>query len=316
MGDEGYWKPEKPATYPPFLTHFPPPLAESLAFLVEFYFPWHLLWPLIAYVCWYNSYIDLPSIAQGGAIYAFLYIFLRNEILLWAQNGFWHYLLYIRKIKNLDGKYLKSWDTKNKKFLFGDQVYDNVFWCSTSGVFVWTVYEFVFLQQWARGNISTVYFDFWSRPFYSLFLLALIPWWRHFHFYWVHRLIHIPVLYKACHYLHHKNKNPMPWSGLSMHPLEHVFYYSGPLIYLFIPHHPIHMMYEAIHAALSPAGGHSGFNGPVFDGKLAQGSYHHFLHHWYFECNYGTESVPLDKWFGTFRDGDKVGTKLQSKEHK
>merc|ERR1711871_465574 len=28
----------------------------------------------------------------------------------------------------------------------------------------------------------------------------------------------------------------------------------------------------------------------------------HYLHHARFECNYGSGSVPLDNWFGTFRD--------------
>ena len=32
-------------------------------------------------------------------------------------------------------------------------------------------------------------------------------------------------------------------------------------------------------------------------------SYFHYLHHRYFECNYGEASIPLDKWFGSFRDG-------------
>lgn len=35
------------------------------------------------------------------------------------------------------------------------------------------------------------------------------------------------------------------------------------------------------------------------------------------ECNYGEAGIPLDKWFGTFRDGlpDGVGAKLKE-EHK
>ena len=33
--------------------------------------------------------------------------------------------------------------------------------------------------------------------------------------------------------------------------------------------------------------------------------YFHYLHHRYFECNYGELTSPLDKWFGTFHDGTK-----------
>ena len=34
------------------------------------------------------------------------------------------------------------------------------------------------------------------------------------------------------------------------------------------------------------------------------GDYFHYLHHKYFECNYGGDGMlPLDRWFGTFHDG-------------
>ena len=33
----------------------------------------------------------------------------------------------------------------------------------------------------------------------------------------------------------------------------------------------------------------------------------HYLHHKYFEVNYGDGLIPLDKWFGTFHDGTKAG---------
>ena len=32
-------------------------------------------------------------------------------------------------------------------------------------------------------------------------------------------------------------------------------------------------------------------------------NYFHYLHHRYFTVNFGHESVPLDKWFGSFHDG-------------
>lgn len=52
--------------------------------------------------------------------------------------------------------------------------------------------------------------------------------------------------------------------------------------------------------------------GPVLNGKLPTGSYFHYLHHRYFECNYGEATLPLDKLFGTFHDGlpAGVGAKL------
>jgi len=133
--------------------------------------------------------------------------------------------------------------------------------------------------------------------------LAAIPFWREFHFYWIHRLIHWKPLYKHVHYLHHKNINPNPWSGMAMHPVETTIYLSVALIHWVVPSHPFHFLFDIQHAALGPACGHHGFEGPILEGKWPTGSYFHYLHHRYFECNYGEATLPLDKWFGTFRDG-------------
>jgi sterol desaturase/sphingolipid hydroxylase (fatty acid hydroxylase superfamily) len=36
-------------------------------------------------------------------------------------------------------------------------------------------------------------------------------------------------------------------------------------------------------------------------------AYAHYLHHKYFEVNYGDALIPLDKWFGTWHDGSSEG---------
>ncbi len=53
--------------------------------------------------------------------------------------------------------------------------------------------------------------------------------------------------------------------------------------------------------------------------KWPTGSYLHYLHHRYFECNYGAPVLAgsTGRWFHTFRDGtpDGEGSRLQ-KEHR
>ena len=56
-------------------------------------------------------------------------------------------------------------------------------------------------------------------------MLAL-PVFRDFHFYFAHRLIHVRSLYVYVHSLHHRNSDPEPFSGMSMHPVEHIYYLS------------------------------------------------------------------------------------------
>ena len=73
-------------------------------------------------------------------------------------------------------------------------------------------------------------------------LFFLVPFIHEVGFYFAHRLLHWPPLYEVAHKLHHRNTNPGPWSGLSMHPIEHVIYFSTILLFFLIPSHPIHMI--------------------------------------------------------------------------
>ena len=96
-----------------------------------------------------------------------------------------------------------------------------------------------------------------------------------------------------------------PWSGLSMHPIEHVIYFSTILLFFFIPSHPIHMINLASRLGVAPAQGHTGFDRLAMgdDATMDVSYYAHYLHHKYFEVNYSDGMVPLDKWFGSFHDG-------------
>ncbi len=182
-------------------------------------------------------------------------------------------------------------------------MWDNVFWSLVSGCLIWTGYEAVTLWMFANGRIP--YVDWRVHPVYCVLLMFAIPFLRLFHFYFVHRLIHWKPLYNASHYLHHKNINIGPWSGLSMHPIEHLLYFSGVLLHWVIPSHPVHAIFHLIHAGVSPALGHAGFHKLVTkeESGLMADNYFHYLHHRYFTVNYGHEAVPLDKWFGSFHDG-------------
>eukprot|EP01006_Ploeotia_vitrea_P049795 TRINITY_DN67377_c3_g1_i1.p1 TRINITY_DN67377_c3_g1~~TRINITY_DN67377_c3_g1_i1.p1 ORF type:complete len:317 (+),score=-2.86 TRINITY_DN67377_c3_g1_i1:15-965(+) len=308
------WRPDYPVTYAPLFCWPPRPVA-----LFNWFFcwpgylqPWNAIYLMVTVLSVQATNPDIEACAtiQFGWV---LQLFVRNLVLLWIFAGGWHWLLYQKKVNGLTQKYDKRWpETNSSKFLFKDQVYDNVFWSCTSGVGVWTLYEALYLYCCAN-RLVPVYTNWWAAALYSCALLHIIPIWREFHFYFIHRLIHWKPLYRSVHYLHHRNVNPTAWSGLSMHPVEHLFYFSVVLIHFVVPSHPIHFFFNAQHTALTPAGGHHGFEGPVGkDGKIPTGSYFHYLHHRYFECNYGEATIPLDYWFGTFRDGKSAGKNLKA----
>jgi sterol desaturase/sphingolipid hydroxylase (fatty acid hydroxylase superfamily) len=313
----GEWRPSYPIRYAPL---FAWPLRAAP--LLKWLFGWPgFLWPvnlsllLISAVSWYFTQPDVARCAsfEFGWI---AQIWLRNQVMMWLYYGGFHWWLYLRKGEGLRKKYDANWPAQNSRlFLFRDQVYDNVFWTAGVAGLVWTGYEVV--GVWLYANQLIPWLSWARHPGWFVAWFFVIPFWREFHFYWVHRLIHWKPLYKHVHYLHHKNSNPNAWSGMAMHPVETIIYLSVCCIHWIVPSHPIHFLFDLQHAALGPANGHHGYEGPIVNGKLPTGSYFHYLHHRYFECNYGESTVPLDRWFGTFRDGlpDGAGAKLPE-EHK
>ena len=106
--------------------------------------------------------------------------------------------------------------------------------------------------------------------------------------------------------MHHKNVNPGPWSGLAMHPIEHFIYFSFFIIFFIVPSHPFHFYFLYGIFLFAPAvHGHSGYEKLMVNKKngVGTGGHAHYLHHKYFECNYGDGNLPLDRWFGTLHDG-------------
>jgi len=188
-------------------------------------------------------------------------------------------------------------------------VHDNMFWSLGSGVLQVTVLQVLVMWLMANGYVPTI--NLTSNPILFIAGLMLLPIWSAFHFYWVHRLLHVPFLYKRVHALHHRNVNIGPWSGLSMHPVEHLLYLSSLLIHCVIPSHPIHLYFHVIYLAPGAAMTHTGYEDLLIKDKrkLALGTFYHQLHHRYYECNYGNQEMPWDRWFGTFHDGSDEGTK-------
>ncbi|MDA9009452.1 sterol desaturase family protein [Alphaproteobacteria bacterium] len=236
------------------------------------------------------------------------YVYARNLILMTVVTTALHLYFHTWKKQGMVKKYDPRQLAKNNGlYNFRSQLWDNVFWTLASGVTVWTAYEVLVL--WAMANGYAPMLSWSEHPVLFVFLLFMIPIWSSFHFYWVHRLLHWPPLYKIAHSLHHRNVNVGPWSGLSMHPIEHIIYLSAALIHFVVASHPIHLFFNMQWAALAAATSHVGFESVVIRDKnrLNLGAFHHQLHHRYFECNYGNAEMPWDKWFGSFNDGTAAG---------
>jgi len=304
--ERGFWQPEGGTAPPNPVFAWPPKPGKVLKWLFGFpgyLFPWNVIYMGLAIVTWLYFQPGLDRCVEFKPDWI-LEMFVRNIVMLVVITSLWHIKLWSIKTQGMKYKYTTEWMAKGKKkFLWSSQLWDNVFWTVVSGGTIWTAYEV--LMMWAYANEIIPYLDPRVHPVYFILLLCSIQLWRLFHFYIAHRILHWPPLYKASHYLHHKNINIGPWSGMAMHPIEHVLYFSCILIHWVVPSHPIHMLMNAQHAALTPAQGHVGFEKIDLKGTkgVAAASYFHQLHHRYFECNYGESDIPFDHWFGTAHDG-------------
>jgi sterol desaturase/sphingolipid hydroxylase (fatty acid hydroxylase superfamily) len=301
----GEWRPEV-LPKPGVLFDWPPRPAAIARYLFApegFLWPYNLLVFLIALASW--LWLTPGEARTAHLTFGWIgLLWLRNAALLLIVYGGVHLWLYVARAQGTRFKYTSRWlATDDRKFLFRHQLWDNVFWTLVSGCTFWTAYEG--LTLWAYANHIIPRVEWGAHPIWCTLLVALVVLFRLFHFYWAHRLIHWKPLYGPIHSLHHKNVNVGPWSGLAMHPLEHLVYFSCVLIHWVVPSHPVHAMFNLAHAALTPVLSHVGFHKLVGRGErgLMNDNYFHYLHHRYFTVNFGGEAVPLDQWFGTFHDG-------------
>ena len=128
--------------------------------------------------------------------------------------------------------------------------------------------------------------SFSASPLWFMVFFVVIRFWQSIHFYWIHRLMHVPMLFRKVHHVHHRNINTGPWSGLSMHPVELLFF-SGILIHFVPPSHPVHLIFHMSALSLGAVYSHSDFAKLLIRAREAMnaGSFHQQLRHRYFECN-------------------------------
>ncbi len=304
--ERGNWRPDYLKEMPAPWLWPPRPLGILRWFFgwPGYLWPWYAIYLGVAVLAWYFLTPPLAEMATFEAWWIAL-IFARNLGLAIFFFGGMHLYLYVFKAQGTDYRYSSRIEQpRGRSRLFGSQVRENVFWSLASGVTIWTAYEAV--TWWLYANEIIPYLDFAENPAWFVILMVLIPLFRDVHFYLTHRLLHWKPLYRLAHYLHHRNINIGPWSGLSMHPIEHLIYFSGVVVHWVIATHPLHAMFHLVHMGLSPAGGHSGYDRFGTEGgrSLSIGLYMHYLHHQYFECNYGSDEMPIiDKLMGTYHDG-------------
>ena len=138
------------------------------------------------------------------------------------------------------------------------------------------------------------------------------------YFYWIHRMMHHPKIYRKVHLIHHKSTNPSPWTAYAFHPLEALLEAGiAPLIAFTIPVYRnaffIFMLFQIIYNVY----GHLGYElypknfHKTKIGHWVNTSVAHNQHHKLFYGNFGLYTLIWDRWMGTLReDYEKTFSKI------
>lgn len=159
---------------------------------------------------------------------------------------------------------------------------------------------------WSEG-MTAVYSDITEYPlWYFPLSILLVLFLQDTYYYWIHRWMHIPRVYKYFHKVHHQSVHTSVWTSFSFHPLETVLQAAIlPLIIIFLPLNTWAVLVILIIMTVSATINHAGVEiypegqyGKWF-GKLVIGASHHDQHHRRFLCNYGLYFTIWDRLMKT-----------------
>ena len=225
----------------------------------------------------------------------FLIIFIRFLIV----SGVYHYTFFILFRKKFDKRILDHTPLKKK------QLFKELYWSAISGL-IFAFFAIAIYLLWSMGY-TAIYLDINDYPLWYLpigvFMTLFI---QDTYYYWIHRWMHKPSVYRYIHKIHHKSVHTSVFTAFSFHPFETVLQaIILPLIVLFIPLHFYAFLFTLLIMTISATINHAGVEiypsgkyGKWF-GKWVIGASHHDKHHRKFNYNFGLYFTFWDKWMGT-----------------
>lgn len=147
----------------------------------------HALEFSVALLCWLFLFpLTFPDAHQWQFQWVFR-VFLFNVVCEFVVYSFWHWMT-----QSASGPYAQgalrerkfnpksAYEEKDQQHLTREIIFTTLGWLQSAFI------QCVFMWLWASGRLP-FYADFWSRPFFSMFILLGVTYWREFHFYWVNK---------------------------------------------------------------------------------------------------------------------------------
>lgn len=234
---------------------------------------------------------------------AILYVVITGRYLL--VSGFFYLFFY---------KWFRErWQNRKlgKRDYTKMQLRREVKWSMISGT-CFAVMGAVLLLLFQKGY-TRVYLDIFDYPLWwlpiSLVISLLID---ETYYYWVHRWMHKPAVFRKIHKIHHQSTISSPWTSFTFHPVEGLLLSLPMLItILFIPLHISVIFVQLTIMTFSSVINHLDIE--VYPdsftrtrvGKWFIGATHHSHHHKQYKYNFGLYFTFWDKWRKTESPGVK-----------
>jgi lathosterol oxidase len=141
--------------------------------------------------------------------------------------------------------------------------------------------------------------------YFAISLLAMIVG-HDTYFYWTHRAMHHPRLFRLFHWTHHKSKAPTPWAAYAFDPPEAMVTVAFvPLWVVLVPMHEAALLVFVTWQIVRNVMGHAGVELSPVSGKPSRlfgwlnTTTHHDLHHQNGRTNYALYFTWWDRLMGT-----------------
>jgi sterol desaturase/sphingolipid hydroxylase (fatty acid hydroxylase superfamily) len=157
------------------------------------------------------------------------------------------------------------------------------------------------------SHMTRIYTQLSDYPLWWIFASVILSLIIHdTYFYWMHRILHHPPIFRYVHLVHHQSTNPSPWASYSFDLAEACT--EGAVLFVIVTVMPMHLLSIALFvlvAFMINVYGHLGYEvAPLWLRRtllfeIVNTSVHHNLHHSKFKGNYGLYFRVWDRLMGT-----------------
>ena len=243
------------------------------------------------------AYLDFKSFIIFTAI-LFVIIVVRYFIF----SGAYYYTTFVLLKKWMRSRILDKRPVESKQIRY------EIYYSIVSAV-IFAFFGVGTYWLWLEGK-TAVYEDLGQYPvWYVPLSIMLVLFIQDTYYYWIHRWMHIPKIYKYFHKVHHNSVHTSVWTSFSFHPLETILQaIILPIIIIFLPLHTYAILAILLIMTISATINHAGVE--IYPkgrysrwfGKLVIGATHHDVHHRRFLCNYGLYFTIWDRLMGTEKE--------------